>query len=98
MEIHYDDRRSSAQVGDQRVGATERIVHRRHKGPPHQVEHPDGNAVDGKGTGTPARRGRRIVCRSDDTVAALEVLAKITLVENVIAAGDEINAALEHLL
>ena len=80
------------------VRATKRIVDRRHERAPHQVEHADGHAVDGERSGAAPRRRRRIVRRPNDPVAAFEVLGKIALVENMVAAGDEVDAGGEHLV
>ncbi len=87
--------RSSSHAG---VGATKRIVDRRHERSPHQVEHADGHAIDGKGCGPSPRDRRRIVRRPDDPVAAFEVLGKVALVEDMVAAGDEVDAGCKHLV
>ena len=45
-----------------------------------------------------ARRPRRIVGRPDDPVGLVEIAAKLALVPDVVAAGDEVDARGEHLV
>ncbi len=97
MKIDKHYRRALAQADDTRVSASERIVDGRHKRSPHEIEDADGHAVDREGCGASTGHRRRIVRRPNHAVAGLEILAEVALIEDVVAAGDEVDAACEDL-
>lgn len=98
MDVHDNHGGAPSQVGYQGVGTAKRIVDRRHERSAHQVEHGHRHAIDREGCGSLTRHRRRIVRRADNAAAGLEILAEISLVEDVIAAGDKVDSASKDLL
>ena len=98
MDVDDDDRRLHAQLIDQDVRAAKRIVNRRHKGAPHDVEDPDGHAVRDERAVALTREAGRIVGRTQHAVARLQVRLEVALIENMISAGNEVDAGFEQLL
>lgn len=93
MDVHENHRSTPPQVGHQAVGTAKRIVDRRHERSAHQIEYGHRHAIGCEGCGTLSGYRRRIVRRPDDAVAGLEILGEVSFVEDVIAAGDEVDPA-----
>ena|SRR6516225_2233560 len=98
MDIDHHNGRARAQLGEARVGATKRVVDGRHKSAPHQIQHPDRNAVYIESSCAAPWYAWWVVSRTNDALATLDILSKLALVKNMIAAGDKIDAAGEHLI
>ena len=96
MHVNDDDRRprrkSATSASAQRNGSSTGGMKVR----PIRFSTPTVTPLATKSSGAAARNGRRIVRRPDDAVAGFQILVEIALVEDVIAAGDEVDAACEH--
>ena len=100
MEVEDPDRRQRiGRAVEQLVELRERRVELIHEDPAHRVD--DRDLVAGIGVvDEPAAAGClvRIVDRPQDGAIGVEVLVDLALIPDVVAAGDDVNAAVEQLL
>lgn len=98
MHVDDDDVGDLTQLVDERPADAKRIVDRRHENASHDVEDTHGDAIHADRRDSGAGRPRRIVCRAQDAIGPLEVLAELALVEDVVTARDDVDPAGEELL
>ena len=98
MHVHDYDGREGAQIIDDCIGDAKRIVDRRHERASHHIHDTDGDTVDIERPVSASRHGRRIVRRTNDTIARLQVRLEVALVEDVVPRRDEVDPGREHLV
>ena len=80
------------------IDDAKRIVRRRHKHSPHQIDDGDLRPVNFTSPETTAGGIRRIVCGANETRLFADVIDRFLLVEDVIAGGHDVDAVGKQLL